>query len=143
MMPDHGALIAKLKAWDRPDFHKDRQLSDAVLIADGWLCHPDSGYAGNYRWERKTGTATFTVAADNAPHPVCDLNAAIHVLPLGSKFNIAGVIGGGSLTVECDVGRDAKVTHYASTHRSLNIAILLCAVQALQDGPATLPQRKD
>lgn len=80
-MPDLATLISKLESWslDSSLFHADRQLSDEILIADGWNCEPDPTFEGGFRWY--VGTNPQYSTSDNRPHVLNDLNAAIGVVP--------------------------------------------------------------
>ena len=83
-MIDFDALIDKLEAWTDHSFHADRQLSDEVLLADGWQCEDDGG---RVKWSRKFGSATSSIWEPHHPHPLQDLNAAFALRPYGTNIN--------------------------------------------------------
>jgi len=72
-----AALIAKLAAWREPDFHKDQQLSDEVLIADGWVPTQDAEFAGGVAWRH----GPLTVSETQRPHVLYDMRPALGVIP--------------------------------------------------------------
>ncbi|MCF8532412.1 MAG: hypothetical protein K9G48_05370 [Reyranella sp.] len=82
-MIDFPTLIAKLESWTDGSFHTDRQLSDEILIADGWKVEPSTEFEGGVRWFRDMGGATYSCAEDRRPHPIRDLNTAVGLIPHG------------------------------------------------------------
>ena len=88
-MKDLRDLIRDLEAWtlDGSDFHKDRQLADEVLLADGWnVEHDVDGHRG-VLWTWGTNPKIM-MADDYRHHPINDLNAAFGVIPYGFNFRI-------------------------------------------------------
>ncbi len=93
-MADHGALIAKLRAWSERDgsFHGDRQLADEVLIADGWRCETDQTFEGGVRWEYGIGPVVCA-SETTRPHPINDLDRAIAVVPFRCNWRLTFIAG--------------------------------------------------
>lgn len=125
---DFPALIAKLEAWtpEAADFHRDRQLSDEILIADGWTCERDPAFAGGVRWSRRMGIGTYCSDEASRPHPINDVNTAIGLLPLRSEWSIAKTKEGAVVVVAITPNR-------AVIGRAKEIAVAICiaAVRAL------------
>lgn len=88
--PSLSEIIAKLESWslESSSFHADRQLSDEILIADGWQCEESADFEGGFRWW--VGVNPQYSTGDNRPHPINDLNAAIGIVPFGAKFILEG-----------------------------------------------------
>lgn len=89
MTPNLGPLIEKLMGWnlDSGDFHTDRQLSDEVLVADGWRVQEDKAFEGGIRWSFGK-CPEVSVADANRPHVINDLNAAVGVVPIGCSWQL-------------------------------------------------------
>lgn len=87
-------LLAKLEAWREADadFHRDRQLADEVLIADGWQCEPDTSFEGGIRWFWGTAPQVST-SESSRPHPLIDMNAAVGVVPFRANWRIMRIGG--------------------------------------------------
>jgi hypothetical protein len=122
-------VIERLRRWSMAngDFHADRELADAVLIADGWQCEPDPSFAGGVRWwigvspQYSTGEAT-------RPHPINDLNAAIGVVPLRHNWRLT-VIGDSAAAYVGASGELPHDKHYGLSERP-SVALLIAALKA-------------
>ena len=112
------AVVAKLAAWTEHDFHKDRQLADEVLIADGWQCEPNAEFEGGERWFWGTNPQ-YSSGGPGRPHPVNDMNAAIGVVPFGKNWSLSV---SGNYAV-------AHVGSHSGTSSNPTIALLIAALK--------------
>ncbi len=127
-MTDFPALIAKLEAWKRYDFHKDRQLADEVLIADGWRCEPDAAWGGGVRWFRPAHNPEVSVCEDQRPNLIHDMNTALAVVPY--KYNVCLILIEGEATATVwEPGN--RVGHEGKSALG-TIAVLIAALKATQ-----------
>lgn len=92
-MSDINKVIEKLEAWREHDFHGDRQLSDEIIIADGWKVERDPTFQGGERWYYKIGGCETSASRDSRPHPIQDMNAALGLVPFRYQFALSFSIG--------------------------------------------------
>jgi hypothetical protein len=97
-MMDRVTLIKALETWtlESSDFHRDRQLADEVLLADGWKVEQNPHFEGGVAWVWGTSPKVLMADATRA-HPINDLNAAFGVIPHGCDYRVD--MWGGETTV--------------------------------------------
>jgi hypothetical protein len=127
---DLSALIAKLQAWEKHDFHGDRQLADEVLIADGWRCVPDKDWHGGIRWSYEAGNPKLFMSEDTRPHVILNLDNALGVVPLGHNVRLS-IIGGNA---SAHVWRAGEIfrDEYEGYSPLATIALIIAALKAKQ-----------
>lgn len=81
-MSDIDGLIDRLKAWRQLDFHADYELSDAILLADGWMVEADAAWEGGVKWSWGTNPRT-NVSELQRPRLLLEIGAAIGTVPFG------------------------------------------------------------
>jgi hypothetical protein len=125
-----SSVIEKLEVWREHDFHKDRQLADEVLIADGWKCEQNPAWEGGARWYIP-GNPEYSTSESGRPHVLHDLNAAIGVIP--SDFNLRLIIIGPIATAH--VWRDGEdlLNKRAGCSTKPTIAVLIAALKAKRE----------
>ena len=128
---DLSALIAKLQAWKEHDFHADRQLSDEVLIADGWKSEPDARWQGGVRWYL-SGNPEYSCGEDHRPHVIHDLDAALALVPKNHNYCLMVVDGETTATVWPSGASRGHVGRSSLQHA----AILIAALKAKQAAQA-------
>jgi hypothetical protein len=123
-----SAVIAKLEVWREHDFHKDRQLADEVLIADGWQCEPDPAFEGGVRWFFGTNPQ-YSSSESARPHVIHDLNTALGVVPV--KHNVCLIIKPG----ECKAAVWPENSEYAVEGKATvpTVAALIAALKAKRE----------
>jgi hypothetical protein len=128
-------LIEKLQAWKEHDFHADRQLSDEVLIADGWKCEADESFEGGIRWFWGT-SPQISCSEKQRPHLIHDLNTAIGVVPPGCSLRL--MIYGqpprqATAHVSCPIrGGRVAVHEFEGSSDIPTIAVLIAALKTKQ-----------
>lgn len=141
-MSKYNALIAKLEAWNEPDFNSDRQLADEVLIADGWRVVPDETFEGGFRWEWGTNP-TVCCSETTRPHVINDLNTALGVVPFDCNWRLTRI--GSHATAHVWQSGEIFRDEFAGSSPRETIAILIAALrymgQAEPDTPMT-PKRR-
>lgn len=122
---DIPALIEKLCAWTDFDFHGDRQLSDEVLIADGWTVTPDQTFEGGVRWQ--IGPACCSEST--RPHVIHSLDRALAVVPRGHAVSLE--IRGGRAKAKVWADGGAERSGFVGESTEATIAVLIAALQAI------------
>lgn len=100
-MAELDALIVKLEEWTREtaDVHRDRQLADQVLLADGWQFEADDTFAGGFRWFRNIGVGILNASEASRPNPLIELSAAYALIPAGLSVTVLHSPSGVQATV--------------------------------------------
>lgn len=127
------AVISKLEGWSDHggDFHSDRQLSDEVLIADGWRVEPDQSFEGGVCWSFGANPR-YCCAESGRPHPVNDMNTASGVVPFGYAWMLV-VMPDGECSARVAPGRpDGSPDPWRFEGRSGRpaVALLIAALKA-------------
>jgi hypothetical protein len=122
-----SGVIEKLEAWREHDFHADRQLSDEVLIADGWRCEPDAGFEGRVRWFWGTNPQ-YSSSESTRPHVIHDLNGALAVVP--KNHGVRLLINGGIATASVWAAGEIRRREHEGASTLATIAILIAALKA-------------
>jgi hypothetical protein len=126
-------LIAKLEAWKEYNFHADRQLSDEILIADGWQCEPDDTFEGGIRWWR----GPYSTGESCRPHPIHDLNAAIALVPFKMDWRVSRITGGHLSAkpgprFECEISDyNQRIKRVIGVSSEATVAVCIAALKAI------------
>lgn len=118
----YAELIARLQAWRGHDPVIDRELSDLVLLADGWWTEPDWMCIGRKLWCRGGDRHQYRVNAQR-PHPVCDFVAVRAMLPQPVSYCMAYVAGEASATIHSLQHGRSFIGHSSAETVALLIAI--------------------
>ena len=127
------ALIERVEAWREFDFHADYELSDAILLADGWRCEPDAAWEGGVRWSYGTNP-TVSTSELSRPRLLLNIGDAMGIIPFGFALQLTTINRERSHAIIWHP-RDPGTRWEAHVAPSDCTAVLSAALRAIRNAP--------
>lgn len=120
-----SSIIHELTIWEKPDYEKDRKLSDEILLLDDWEIEEDGAYLGEDSWSKND----IIISATDRPHPINDLNVAFELIPKEASLELRGDAKYFTCTLFVDTMNN-RLTRYVGHSIKPSIALIIAVLRS-------------